>query len=106
MPKTIVLGLLSNRKTLRLKTQSLDSRKNYVMLIGIRSAYPKVGLGTALLSLVSKTSFSVLAFIPKAQSTWILVVYLLGKGASGAGFQMVWMYTNELFPTNLRGQVP
>jgi hypothetical protein len=46
-----------------------------------------------------------LAFIPKSQTAIILAVYLLGKGASGAGFQMVWMYTNELYPTNLRGQV-
>ena len=49
--------------------------------------------------------FPALAFIPKYYNTVILVVYLLGKGASGAGFQMVWMYTNELYPTNLRGQV-
>jgi hypothetical protein len=49
--------------------------------------------------------FSALAFIPKSQNYVILVAYLLGKGASGAGFQMVWMYTNELYPTNLRGQV-
>jgi len=46
-----------------------------------------------------------LAFIPKSAKYAILSVYLLGKGASGAGFQMVWMYTNELYPTNLRGQV-
>jgi hypothetical protein len=49
--------------------------------------------------------FSALAFIPKSQNHAILVAYLIGKGASGAGFQMVWIYTNELYPTNLRGQV-
>ena len=53
----------------------------------------------------SQSILAALAFIPKHYNTVILVVYLLGKGASAAGQQMVWMYTNELYPTNLRGQV-
>jgi hypothetical protein len=46
-----------------------------------------------------------LAFTPKYQTSVILVIYLVGKAASSAGAEMLWMYTSELYPTNLRGQV-
>ena len=64
-----------------------------------------------------------LAFIPKEQSTLILVVYLVAYMASGismnlilvltseipfihflSGFSMVYLITTELYPTNLRVQ--
>ena len=53
------------------------------------------GLGLACL---------VLAFIPKDYPTAILVVFCLGKMTAGAAFMMVWLYTVELYPTNLRTQ--
>jgi len=31
-------------------------------------------------------------------------VYLMGKCVVGASFQLVWLITAELYPTNLRGQ--
>ena len=45
-----------------------------------------------------------LAFIPKSHSTAILLVYLSGKCVVGACFQLVWLITSEIYPTNLRAQ--
>lgn len=45
-----------------------------------------------------------LAFIPKSSSTAILLVYLTGKCVVGACFQLVWLITAEIYPTNLRTQ--
>ncbi len=46
----------------------------------------------------------ILAFIPKSQASAVLAFYLVGKCAAGAGFNMVYLYTGEIFPTNLRSQ--
>ena len=46
----------------------------------------------------------VLAFMPKNQTTAILVFYLIGKCAGEMGFLLVWLMTAELYPTNLRSQ--
>ena len=46
----------------------------------------------------------VLAFLPKTQTTGILIFYLIGKCAGGAGFLLIWLMTAELYPTNLRSQ--
>ena len=45
-----------------------------------------------------------LAFVPKDNTTFTLVVYLLGKAASALAFSMVFLVTSELYPTNLRTQ--
>jgi OCT family organic cation transporter-like MFS transporter 4/5 len=34
----------------------------------------------------------------------ILVFFLIGKCASGAAFELIWVITAELYPTNLRSQ--
>ena len=46
----------------------------------------------------------VLAFLPKTNTTGILIFYLIGKCAGGAGFLLIWLMTAELYPTNLRSQ--
>ncbi len=46
----------------------------------------------------------ILAFVPNTAKTAILIFFLIGKCAAGAGFLMVWVITAELFPTNLRSQ--
>ena len=46
----------------------------------------------------------VLAFVPKSETGAVLAFYLIGKFAAGAGFNMVYLYTGEIFPTNLRSQ--
>ena len=46
----------------------------------------------------------ILAFIPKEYNVGIIIFYLIGKSASGAGFLLVWLMTAELYPTNLRAQ--
>ena len=46
----------------------------------------------------------VLAFLPKSNNSAILVFYLIGKCAGGAGFLLIWLMTAELYPTNLRSQ--
>ena len=46
----------------------------------------------------------VLAFLPKSNTTAILIFYLIGKCAGGAGFLLIWLMTAELYPTNLRSQ--
>ncbi len=45
-----------------------------------------------------------LAFLPKSYSTLVLMTYLLGKSSVGAAFQLVWLITSEIYPTNLRSQ--
>ena len=46
----------------------------------------------------------ILAFLPKANTTAILIFYLIGKCASGAALDLVCLITAELYPTNLRSQ--
>ena len=46
----------------------------------------------------------IMAFLPKTSPNIILVFYLIGKSAAGAGFLLVWVFTAEIFPTNLRSQ--
>jgi len=41
---------------------------------------------------------------PQSETTWILLIYLLGKCVVGACFQVIWLITSEMYPTNLRGQ--
>ena len=45
-----------------------------------------------------------MAFIPKDHTTWILVLFLIGKCVIGATYQLVWLITCEIYPTNLRVQ--
>ncbi len=45
-----------------------------------------------------------LAFIPKSATNYVLMVYLCGKCVVGACFQLVWLVTAEIYPTNLRTQ--
>ena len=46
----------------------------------------------------------VLGFLPKTHTSGILIFYLIGKCAGGAGFLLIWLMTAELYPTNLRSQ--
>ncbi len=46
----------------------------------------------------------ILAFIAKDQKALILVFYLIGKSSVGVAFVVVWLITNETYPTNLRTQ--
>ncbi len=61
-------------------------------------------VSTALFLFALSACCLTLAFIPRTETTAILVVYLLGKCVVGACFQLVWLITTELYPTNLRGQ--
>lgn len=45
-----------------------------------------------------------MAFVPKQNSTLILVLYLAGKYCASFGTSMCWLVTSELYPTNLRSQ--
>lgn len=45
-----------------------------------------------------------MAFLPKSQSQTIMAMYLMGKFASSVSMNVLWLYTAELFPTNLRAQ--
>ncbi len=45
-----------------------------------------------------------MAFIPKDQSTVIMVLFLLGRFSATCSLNTAWFYTAELFPTNLRAQ--
>ena len=45
-----------------------------------------------------------MAFTPKSQSAIILVLFLLGKFSSSSAMNVVWLYTAELYPTNMRVQ--
>ncbi len=58
----------------------------------------------AILMWTSGISCLALAFIPKSQNTVVLSVYLLAKCAAGAGFNLTWLITSEIYPTNLRSQ--
>jgi OCT family organic cation transporter-like MFS transporter 4/5 len=58
----------------------------------------------ALTLITLGTASLILAFIPKTMVSGVLVFYLIGKFSAGAGFNMVYLYTGEVFPTNLRTQ--
>ena len=45
-----------------------------------------------------------MAFVPKEQSRLVLVLFSLGRFASAATSSLCWLYTAELYPTNLRCQ--
>ena len=45
-----------------------------------------------------------MAFVPKEQSRLVLVLFSLGRFASAATSSLCWLYTAELYPTNLRSQ--
>ena len=46
----------------------------------------------------------ILAFLPKQHNILVIVIYLIGKSAGGAAFEMIYLITSELYPTNLRSQ--
>ena len=45
-----------------------------------------------------------MAFVPKEQSRLVLVLFSVGRFASAATSSLCWLYTAELYPTNLRSQ--
>lgn len=45
-----------------------------------------------------------MAFTPKDVSAAVLTLYLIGKYGSSCSMNIVWLYTAELYPTNLRAQ--
>ena len=45
-----------------------------------------------------------LAFLPKSASILVLISFLLGNSCSSATTIVLWLYTAELYPTNLRSQ--
>ncbi|GFR86995.1 solute carrier family 22 member 6 [Elysia marginata] len=56
--------------------------------------------GVALLVAVALTTFQFAQQIP-GHSTLVLVISLVGKFGSAAGYGVLWLYTPELFPTNI-----
>ncbi len=46
----------------------------------------------------------VMAFIPKESRALVLAVYLPGKFFAALSASLVWLFTAELYPTNLRSQ--
>ena len=59
-----------------------------------------LAFGLTLLGLAS----TCMAFIPRKLSTTILIVFLIGKFSSAVALDVVWLFTAELYPTNLRAQ--
>ncbi len=54
-----------------------------------------MGLGTACVTL---------AFIPKSNSGAVLAMYIVGKFCASGAASFCWLFTSELYPTNLRSQ--
>lgn len=50
------------------------------------------------------SSCVVMAVIPKDADRLVLIVYLVGKFSSSCTANICWLYTAELYPTNLRSQ--
>ena len=46
----------------------------------------------------------VMTFIPKDQTTEILISFMIGKSASTGAFILAYLVTSEIYPTNLRSQ--
>jgi len=57
-----------------------------------------------VLQVVLGISCIILAFIPRDQTTAVLVVYLFSTLMAGTSFSYAYYYTAELYPTNLRSQ--
>eukprot|EP00096_Caligus_rogercresseyi_P007289 TRINITY_DN25112_c0_g1_i1.p1 TRINITY_DN25112_c0_g1~~TRINITY_DN25112_c0_g1_i1.p1 ORF type:complete len:424 (+),score=71.20 TRINITY_DN25112_c0_g1_i1:132-1274(+) len=54
--------------------------------------------------LTTVIAFIILGVISKSLSTLVLIVFLVGKAAAGAAFEIAWLLPMELYPTNLRSQ--
>ena len=58
----------------------------------------------SFLLLVLGVDCFLMAFAPKERSGLVLVLFSLGRFASAASSSLCWLYTAELYPTNLRSQ--
>ena len=58
----------------------------------------------SFLLLVLGVDCFLMAFAPKERSGLVLVLFSLGRFASAAASSLCWLYTAELYPTNLRSQ--
>lgn len=87
---------------------------NFVLMVmvelpGILLSYflmDKIGRQPTLVGMMMGQGFFCLtmAWLPKDQTTMVLIVYLLGKCCSSGAATNLWLFTAELYPTNLRSQ--
>ena len=54
--------------------------------------------------LISGSSLIIMAFVPKASATAIMALWLIGRIGSTCTLNVVWFYTAEIYPTNMRAQ--
>merc|ERR1711884_716123 len=54
--------------------------------------------------LISGLSIVTMAFVSKSYTTIILALWLIGRIGSACVMNVVWYYTAEIYPTNLRAQ--
>ena len=55
-------------------------------------------------SLISGSSLITMAFVPKASAAAIMALWLIGRIGSTCTLNVVWFYTAEIYPTNMRAQ--
>ena len=74
-----------------------------VDLVGRRAALalPLLLLSSCCLAMISASSW---ASSSSSSSGAVLALFLLGKFSSSAAVNVAWLYTGELYPTNLRAQ--
>ena len=58
----------------------------------------------SFLLLVLAADCLAMAFVPKEQAGLVLALFSVGRFASAATSSLCWLYTAELYPTNLRSQ--
>lgn len=54
--------------------------------------------------LISGSSLITMAFVPKASAAAIMALWLIGRIGSTCTLNVVWFYTAEIYPTNMRAQ--
>ena len=54
--------------------------------------------------LISGSSLIAMAFVPKAFTTAVMALWLIGRIGSTCTLNVVWFYTAEIYPTNMRAQ--
>ena len=61
-------------------------------------------LAMVIALLISGVSIVTMAFVSKSHTTVILALWLIGRIGSACVMNVVWYYTAEIYPTNLRAQ--
>ena len=57
-----------------------------------------------LTQVIAGSCCTAMAFIPKSNTAWIMALYLIGRLCSQTSLSIAWLFTGELYPTNMRGQ--